>query len=202
MNRREFLGSGVATAALTLAGPVSAMPERRRDALVVFDSRFAEARLFASVAAEEYGLRTFGFVEDATALWHDHLVSALNQGSFVIGLTAGGARFCVHLMAGPGMRIAHHITHAAGTSVPQHACWTGKNGADQELRCASVWPEQAARIAVRRVTMATDLASSLTISRQYPAYHLPAADHLESWVLAPATAAMRSGARFLEERIS
>lgn len=202
MNRREFLGAGVATAALMLAGPVSAMEDRRRDALVVFDSRFAEARLFANVAAAEYGLRTFDFAGDATALWHDHLVNALNQGTFVIGLTAGGARFCVQLMAGPGMRIAHHITHAAGASVPQHACWKGENGADQELRCASAWPEQAARIAVRRVALATDLASSPAIMRQYPAYHLPAADHLESWVLAPATAAMRGGARFLEERIS
>ena len=202
MNRREFLGAGVATAALTLSAPARAMPERRRDALVVFDMRFAEARVFANVAAAEHGLRTFAFCGDATALWHDELFSALNHGSFIIGLTAGGARFCAQLMAGPGVRITHHVTHTAVGPYPQHACWTAESGVDQELRCASVWPEQAARIAFRRVAMATDLARSPTISRQYPAYHLPAADHLESWVLAPATAAMRSGARLLEERIS
>lgn len=196
MKRREFLGAGAVTAALTMAGTASAMTGGRRDALVVFDSRFEEARRFAHVATEKHGLRAFGFTEDATALWHDQLVGALSQGTSVIGLTAGGARFCLHLMAGPGMRLVHHVTHTAAAS--QHVCWTGEKGTDQELRCAPAWPDQAVRIAVRQAIKTPGLKASLAVSRQYPGYRLPAAEHLESWLLAPAPAALRGPRPFAD----
>lgn len=196
MDRREFLGVGASTAALTMAGPVSAMIGRRMNALVVYDSRFDEGRRFAEAAAREHGLRAICFAGDASALWHGQLLEALSGGTTVIGLTAGGARFCLQLLAGPGMRFVHHITHAPMTL--QHVCWTGDKGADQEMRCAPAWPEQAARIAMRQSVQATGATSRPSVSRAYPAHRLPAADHLESWVLAPAPAALRGNGPFAD----
>ncbi len=203
MNRRQFLGVGVATAAVTVAGSVSAMTRLRTDAVVVFDSRFEEAHRFAAIATQQYGLRAFSFAGDATALWHEHLSKALTHGTSVIGLTAGGARFCLQLMASPGVRCAHHVSHTVSTSVPRHVCWRGGKGTDHELLCAaSAWPDQAARVAVRRAIETPGHRIDPEISRQYPAYRLPAADCLESWVLAPAPAAMRSGNLLFSERNS
>lgn len=196
MKRREFLGVGVATAALTVAGPASALVRTERNAIVVFDSRFAEAQRFATVASQQNGLSTFAFAGDATALWHDRLVDTLARGSSVIGITAAGARFCMQLMANPGTRFIHHVTHPAETS--QHDCWAGAIGVDRELLCAPAWPDEAARIAVRQALAATGRPVSPAVSRSYPAANLPAAAHLESWVLAPAPAALR-GNRLLAD---
>lgn len=198
MKRREFLGAGVATAALTVAGPASANAQRARNAIVVFDSRFEEAKHFAAVATQQHGLAAFAFAGDATALWHDEVIGALARGTNVVGITAAGARFCMQLMAAPGTRFVHHVTHATSTT---HQCWTGEASVDRELRCATAWPDEAARIAVRQALSAPERAITPAPAHAYPAAHLPAADYLESWVLAPAPAALR-GNRILADWIS
>jgi hypothetical protein len=190
VDRREFLGASITAAAVTVAAPARAMAAQGAEAVVIFDTRFEEATRFAAVMSR-HGLRTFGFAGDATALWHNELVKALGRGKAVIGLTAGGARFCLQLMASPGIRCIHHVTHAASSLGQQHACWTGEKGTDQELRCAQSWPEKAAVVAIRQAIHAPLRPVNLTISRKFPAHQLPAAEHLESWVLAPARAAMR-----------
>lgn len=193
---------GAAGAALTLASPAGALSTRRRNALVIYDSRFAEARHFARIAADDHKLLTLSFAGDATGLWYDQLTGALDNGTFVIGLTAGGARFCVQLMAAPGARVTHHVTHTNLASAAAHACWTGDHLAEQELRCASAWPEQAARIALRHSIAVPAGGGRQPTSRDYPAHLLQAEDHLESWVLAPAPAAMRGARGIFEERTS
>lgn len=189
MDRREFLGASITAAAVTVAAPARAMAARGGEAVVIFDTRFEEATRFAAVM-KKHGLRTFAFAGDATALWHNQLVDALGRGKAVIGLTAGGARFCLQLMASPGIRCVHHVTHAATTLGQQHACWTGEKGTEQDLRCAASWPETAAVLAIWQAIHAPRRPVNLPISRKFPAYQLPAAEHLESWVLAPAPAAM------------
>lgn len=196
VNRREFIGVSAASAAWALAEPAIALTEPRTDAIVIFDARFKEARRFAAIATEQYRLRAFSFVEDATALWHDQLVNALNKGTSLIGLTAGGARFCLQLMAGPGMRFVHHVTHTA--SATAHDCWIGEVSTDRELRCATAWPDQAAKIAIRHAVATSRREVGPTMSSQYPTFRLPAAEQLESWALAPAPAALRDNRPFSE----
>ncbi|QGY79274.1 hypothetical protein [Sphingorhabdus lacus] len=199
MNRRMFLGTGIATAAVTMAGSARATIAPRRDAVVVFDTRFEAARRFAAEAEAQQGLRTFGFAGDATTLWHDCLAKALNNGQAVIGLTAGGARFCLQLMASPGIRCIHHVTHSAPTLTSQHVCWTGEKSVDQELRCAPSWPEHAALVAIKKAFRTQGGPVDPVVSGRYPTHQLPDEDHLESWVFAPAAAAMRGGARLFSE---
>lgn len=199
MNRREFLGAGVVTAAMTAAGPANAIAVGRRDAIVVFDNRFEEARRFAAAARGRYGLPAFGFSGDATSLWHDTLASALGEGQAVIGLTAGGTRFCLQLLSGPGIRITHHVTHTIEALAPKHVCWTGVDDVGSELHCAPAWPELAAQIAFRRVIEAPRPRVDRAASREYPAYRLPAAQELESWVLAPAAAMRRTDSQQFAE---
>lgn len=194
MYRRQFLRVGVATAAIGIAGPINAVPVRRTDTIVIFDSRFEEARRFAAAATEQHGLRAFGFAGDATDLWHGQLTVALTAGKFVIGLTAGGARFCMQLMAGPGVRCIHHVTHTGPVGAAQHVCWAGEQNIDAEaLKCGSAWPEQAALMAIRQPLETEARPNAKRMSHGYPAHHLPSPDHLESWVLAPPTAARRDG---------
>lgn len=199
MNRREFLGTGLATAAVTMAGSAGATIAPGMDAVVVFDTRFEAARRFSAEVVAQQGLRTFGFAGDATAVWHDCLVKALNNGQAVIGLTAGGARFCLQLMASPGIRCVHHVTHSAPTPTSQHVCWAGEKSVDQELRCAPSWPEHAALVAIKRAFHTQNGPVEPVISGRYPTHHLPDEGHLESWVLAPAAAAMRGRSRLFSE---
>jgi hypothetical protein len=167
------------------------MAGRRGSAVVVIDTRFEQALRFADAATRHYGLRVLGFAVDATALWHERLVPELSKGNAVIGLTAGGVRFCLQLMAGPGVRCVHHVTHTGSGPMPDHVCWTGQHGLDQDLRCAQDWPEQAARIAADQAMFPLARRIEPAAARTYPAYRLPDAEHLESWVFAPAPAAAR-----------
>jgi hypothetical protein len=123
-NRREFLQTGVAVSALSLAIdslPAAAASASTADARrvapykAIFDPRYSEGRTFAQ-AAGALGIPIRAIEEgDVTDYWYDELDLLWRQGPVAIaGLTQFGPMFVLEQMANErGMRVVLRIEHQA-----------------------------------------------------------------------------------------
>jgi hypothetical protein len=172
-----FFGAGGAMAATAAraeghagAPPPGEPVHRIND--VIFDSRFAPARVFGA-AVESRGLPTHAFEGDVTAFWYRRLDPAWKKGPYTVaGMTGEGALFVLERLAWEkGMAVAFRARH-----VPN-----AKGGVDHRFEGVGRLISGAAQLDAGWAAAMAELVGQCPVTCGTTAVLSTTTDHREDW---------------------
>lgn len=196
-NRREFLQIGLAAAALPIAqgllyaepvaAEVTGVPQSVPLYKAIFDSRYAEGRMFGD-QAQRRGVSVLGFQGDVTNFWFNDLDLRWRNGREAIaGFTAHAALFVLERLAWDrGLKVVFRAEHHSLPGSIEHrlTCREPLTSLARPLANAGErWSQVMANIVTRCPVGAAESVAHQLVT---PGDHrLPEDEPFFSWVIAP-----------------
>jgi hypothetical protein len=155
---------------------------------VLYDTRFLASVAFARRAAEQ-GAATQAMAGDVTSVWYDDLYHRWTQGPAAIaGLTGRGALFCLERLGwDQRLRVVFRATHTLGVTGPVMHELVGPAAllpAACRAAAQGTWATGMADVVLQCPAGRVVTATARALSAENSA-HVPGAESLVSWVIAP-----------------